>query len=205
MAYAAISFSALEQPTLAKWNILGTNDAFFNTQVGSNFSSGTTSTVWWEELGRTTLGSAGDTISITPIAARNFLHILTFTFSTGGTQAPVFRFNNDSGSNYALLYAGNLGAASAPLVSQTSLSAAASTSQGTQYGVFDVCNFTAQRKLVQGLTLDDNNAGAASSCNSTQFTGKWDNVAAQITRVDLINTGAGDFAIGSKMIILGHD
>lgn len=197
--------TALEQPTLAKWNILGTNDAYFNTQVGANFSSGTTSTVWWEELGRTTLGSAGDTISITPIAARKFLKVIFHVFSTGGTIQPVLRFNNDSATNYAQIYAVNLATASAPLVSQTGLAINSALAQGTQFGQYEITNFTAQRKLVQGLTLDDNNAAATSSCNSSHVTGKWDNTSAQITRIDLINAGAGDFAIGSVMTVLGHD
>lgn len=159
----------------------------------------------WEELGTTTLAGAGDTISITSLPARKILKILFHVFSTGGTINPQLRFNNDSAGNYALLYALNLGAASAPLTAQTALGVGASTSQGTQFGQYEVSNFTSQRKLVQGLTLDDNNASAASSCNSSQVTGKWDNTSAQITRVDLVNIGAGDFAIGSVMTVLGRD
>ena len=204
MAYASWSVTSLEQPTLAKWNILGTNDAYFNTQVGANFSSGTTSTVWWEELGRTTLGSAGDTISITPIAARNFLTVIFHTFSTGGTIAPVLQFNGDTGANYSLTYSIN-SAASSFIGSQTSISVASSTSQGVQDGLFTISNFTAQRKLVAGKTLEDGNAGAAGGQTSIDVNGKWDNTAAQITRVDLKNAGAGDFAIGSQLIVLGHD
>lgn len=204
MAYSAISFSALEQPTLAKWNILGTNDAYFNTQVGANFSSGTTSTVWWEELGRTTLSGAGDTISVTPIAARNFLRIQFHAVSTGGTIAPVIRFNNDTATNYAFMYAANLGGI-VNSVSQTYLDAAPSIAAGTYMGCFDVTNFTSQRKLYSGNALDDNNGNATTSANNHQIYGKWDNTSAQITRVDLVNIGAGDFAIGSKIIILGHD
>lgn len=38
MGYSAISFSAGEQPTTAKWNILGSNDSSFNdgTGIGTN-------------------------------------------------------------------------------------------------------------------------------------------------------------------------
>lgn len=158
----------------------------------------------WEELGRTTLGVAGDTISITPIAARKYLQVRFHTVSTGGTQSPTIRFNNDSGANYAFAYTLNFGTI-ATTVSNTNLGVTSSVSQGTQFGQFEITNFTSQRKLIQGQTLDDNNAGPASTCNSIQLTGKWDNTAAQITRIDIINAGAGDFAIGSQMIILGRD
>jgi len=158
----------------------------------------------WEELGRTTLGVAGDTISITPIAARKYLQVRFHTVSTGGTQSPTIRFNNDSGANYAFAYTLNFGTI-ATTVSNTNLGVTSSVSQGTQFGQFEITNFTSQRKLIQGQTIDDNNAGPASTCNSIQMTGKWDNTAAQITRIDITNAGAGDFAIGSQMIILGRD
>lgn len=158
----------------------------------------------WEELGRTTLGVAGDTISITPIAARKYLQVRFHTVSTGGTQSPAIRFNNDSGANYAFAYTLNFGTI-ATTVSNTNLGVTSSVLQGTQFGQFEITNFTSQRKLIQGQTLDDNNAGPASTCNSIQLTGKWDNTAAQITRIDITNGGAGDFAIGSQMVILGKD
>lgn len=196
--------TALEQPTLAKWNILGTNDAYFNTQIGANFSSGTTSTVWWEELGRTTLGAAGDTISLTPIAARKHLQILYSATATGGTINAAIRFNNDSGSNYSFDYSTNYGAI-VTSTSQTSLAGLAVAGAGFHSGVFDVINISANRKLLEGRGYNDANAGAGTGSNSIEVVGKWDNVAAQVTRVDIINLGTGDFAIGSEVIVLGHD
>ena len=142
MAYSADTFSNLEQPTLAKWNKLWDNDAFFNTQVGTNFSSGTTSKVWWEELGRTTLSVAGDTITINPIAARKYLKIIFHIFSTGGTIAGTLRFNNDSGTNYATLFVNNMAnVAPTASTSQTSTAVGSSLLAGTQFGTYEISNF----------------------------------------------------------------
>src|ERR1044072_8850270 len=66
---------------------------------------------WWEELGRTTLGSAGDTITISPISARKYLRIFISILDTGGAVGPNLRFNNDSANNYAFRYSDNFGAA----------------------------------------------------------------------------------------------
>lgn len=161
--------------------------------------------VWWEELGRTTLGSAGDTITINPIAARKYLNIIFHIFSTGGAINGTLRFNNDSGNNYSNDYSINYGAATS-VASTSGLAAVAATgTAGFHAGNFDVYNSLAQRKLVEGRGVNDANAGAASGSNSIEMVGKWDNTASQITRVDLVNGGAGDFAIGSQLIVLGHD
>lgn len=53
MAYASISFSFGEQPSAAKWNILGTNDAYFDSLIGS----GTAWTTWVPGFTNFTLGN----------------------------------------------------------------------------------------------------------------------------------------------------
>ena len=197
--------TSLEQPTLAKWNILGTNDAYFNTQVGANFSSGTTSTVWWEELGRTTLGSAGDTLACSSFAARKYLRVMWSITSTGGTINERPTFNGDSGSNYANMSFTNW-ATYANSVSQTFFPVVgAAANVGEHTGFMEITNISAQRKLIHSQMWDDNGASAASSSNSMQSYGKWDNVSAQITTISFANAGTGDFAIGSEVIVLGHD
>lgn len=203
MAYSVVTpFVSLEQPTLAKWNTILSNQVEFNLQTGANFS--TTGRIWWEELGRTTLGSAGDTISITSIAARKYLKLLWATQATGGTIYGRITFNGDTGTNYAFQSSSAFGAA-VNSVSQANIQPdpAASISQRT--GEAFITNISSQRKLIGSRCVDDNNASATTSCNFFDLYGKWDNVSAQITTITMTNTGTGDFAIGSTMIVLGHD
>ena len=203
MAYAAWSVSAFEQPSTSKWNILGTNDVFFNTQVGSNFSSGTGSTVWWEELGRTTLGSAGDTISVSSFAARKYLRIVCSMLPSGAITGTL-RFNNDSGSNYAYNTSTN-GATSALSVSQTSIIVDVDGTSTMKFATLDVVNIAAQAKSVTGIIHTESASGAANAPGMRLLAAKWHNTSNQITRADLINTAAGDFASGSQLIVLGAD
>lgn len=219
MAYVAWSVVFGEQPSAAKWNILGTNDASFNDGTGfandiiksqhinwADTGGGDNGGIWWEELGRTTLGSANDTISVASFGARKYLQILFFALDTGGTIRPNLTFNSDSGSNYAITTSENGGAdGSATSQSTVSVTGAASASpcsvevlvNGNSAGDERICHF---RGGFAGA------AGAANAPgNRREGVFKWSNTANQITTVTFANVGTGDFAAGSEAIVLGHD
>jgi hypothetical protein len=159
---------------------------------------------WWEELGRTTLGVAGDTISVASISARKYLQIRVHAFATGGNILINVRFNNDSAANYTRRVSIN-GAAEVADVSQTELNFSTAADAGDNYVVLDVINVSAREKVVTGHSVNRPTAGAANSVARGELTGKWANTSAQITRVDVVNTSTGDFAIGSEVVVLGHD
>lgn len=162
--------------------------------------------VWWEEIGRTTLGSGADTISVTSFTAKKHLKILVFGIATGGTINMLGRFNNDSANNYANRTSSN-GAADSAGTSQSGITI--SSTGASAYPAFaelDVINVLAQEKMVRFVSLAQNAAGAANAPVREEGVSKWANTAAQVTRVDVINSaGTGDFATGSELVILGHD
>lgn len=158
---------------------------------------------WWEELGRTTLSGAGDTISVTPITAKKYLVIL-FAVTSSGQLATRIRFNNDSGSNYAFQQEVNGGAASS-LVSQDRIDINSAANELIVFGEMQVINISASEKTFNLSYSLNATAGAGTNITSVTSRGKWANTAAQITRVDVLNAGTGDFAIGSEVVILGHD
>ena len=159
----------------------------------------------WEELGRLDLTPAGDTLSLTSLPARKYLRIIYSVQSTGGTINTRLRFNNDTANNYAwmelsnwLTYSNN--------TSQGSIALSATLMTSERFACLDIVNISAQRKLFHGYEVDDNSAAATSSSNNKIVFGKWDNVSTQITRVDLTNvSGAGTFAAGSELIVLGRN
>jgi len=158
--------------------------------------------IWWEELGRTTLGSAGDTISVTSIPARRHLRLLIMLINSGSI-AVTMRLNNDSGANYAYRTSGN-GGADATAVSQTSILLAAAGSFNYQITA-DIVNISTSEKPVIIAVNNPNTAGAANAPGRTEEVAKWANTSSQITQVDVLNGGAGDFAIGSEVVVLGHN
>lgn len=204
MAYANTPFTSLEQPTLSKWNQLWDNDAYLYGQVGANFGSGTASKVWWEELGRTTLGASNDTVSVASFAARKYLRFAFYGLASGQISLSI-RFNNDSGANYSIRQDAN-GAADATAGSQTSLIIySAGTRQSLYLDSMVITNIAAQEKIFHAFGIDGGTAGAANPPGRTTQVCKWANTSNQITRIDAINTGTGDFASGSELIVLGHD
>lgn len=218
MSYQAGSFVADEQPTTAKWNLLWGNDASFNDGTGigddtidsRHYVAGSidpehlASTVWgWEELGRATLSSTADSMSTGTITAKKYLKVLCVLNNSGAIQ-PLIRFNNDSGSNYSLRFSDD-GAAQSTSASQSSIISFGSSQAFSFFLNFDVINLQATEKMLSGVIQLQNTAGAANVPGVREHFSKWANTSAQITRVDIINNGAGDFASGSELVVLGHD
>jgi len=159
----------------------------------------------WEELGRTTLGVAGDTISVTPIAARKYLRFL-IKIVPSGNVAPTLIFNNDSGANYSCAYSVQSAAASA-LVTQPSLPLFDPAGASTYYSNTEIIcnNVAAEQKLPIIQQTYSINTLASANPGMMTVAGKWVNTSAQITRVDIINVSSGNMDIGSEVVVLGHD
>src|SRR4051812_19992946 len=103
MAYASWSVVFGEQPSASKWNILGTNDATFNTSLTRSgmavqtvgnvitaVATGTTIIPYDDTIPQITEGTEFLTQAITPIATTNKLIIEAHVFATlsiGGDMA----------------------------------------------------------------------------------------------------------------------
>ncbi|UNQ40957.1 hypothetical protein MPC38_06815 [Prescottella equi] len=159
--------------------------------------------IWWEEIGRTTLTSPADVISLASIPARKYLRVVVYTSATGGTTNTYMRFNNDSGNNYS-----ERSLEDGSNINQVSINAiliAGQTNTAPAHATAEIVNIASQEKtcLITGMRSV---LGAANvPVGSKNGWGKWANTSALINRIDIVNQGTGDFAVGSELIVLGHD
>lgn len=167
----------------------------------------TSGNIWWQEIGRTTLAVAGDTITVSSLPARKYLMILVSTLATGGTTNNRLRFGAgsvDTGNNYSKRDSSN-GGADATATSAANVAITPNTAAQAGQAVVYVTNIAGQEKLFNYRGDRPGTAGAANAAERTEGLGKWANTASQIDTVSLLNDGTGDFAIGSEVVVLGHD
>ena len=157
----------------------------------------------WVELGRTTLGSAGDNINVASLADKRYYMVLTSELGSGAIY-PQLRVNNDSGSNYASRRSAN-GGADSPLTSRTYIYEGGAAATTTNFGVTYISNLSAKEKLSTRHVAFQGTAGAANPPAREENVGKWTNTSTVINRLEEINGAAGDYDTGSEVVVLGWD
>lgn len=186
---------------LLKDNKVATADAVPSTAIDFG---GSGAGVWWEEIGRTTLGSTADTVSVASLPARKYL-MVQITGLNSGAITPAIRFNNDTGANYNHKISVSWGAAAdTPSTNQILFEA---TGVGFKFfATAEIINIATEEKLVRVHSVNNSgSAGAANQAVSRETVAKWVNTSSQVTRIDLINQSTGDFAAGTEVVVLGHD
>lgn len=157
----------------------------------------------WKEVGRTILGSSGDTISVTGIPDKMY-YMMLGSYLPSGNFRTTYRINNDSGSNYALRKSEDGGAENVT----TSITDMTVGNEDTDTAYFDVSylyNLSANEKLMINQNMRTGGSGAGSAPKRVEAVAKWDNTSSVINRIDAINDQGGDFASGSECVVLGYD
>lgn len=159
--------------------------------------------IWWEEIGRTTLGVAGDSISVASLPVRKYLKVIACMIHSGAVTVGM-TMNNDTGAAAYSWRVSYNGAADTGDNSDAAIDIASSSNQ-VSFLEATILNIAAQEKPVYIIFNQTGAAGAGADTTRGEFSAKWINTSAAISRIDLTNSNTGDFGAGSEIIVLGHD
>ena len=162
----------------------------------------------WKELGRTTLGSAGDTISVASLPDKRYYMILSHAYQTGGATEFTTRFNSDTGANYSSRGSSN-GASDNTGVSKTYIRDSVE-GVGADIGINGlyvgyVSNLSTKEKLLQTWTALNTTAGAGTAPSRTESVGKHAQTSNPIDEITLTNIDSGSYDTDSEVVVLGWD
>ncbi len=155
----------------------------------------------WIKAGSTTLGSAGDTITVSGFTSNEFIQILTHSPASGADKK--LKFNNNGNPVYARSYSDN-GASDQTSINHSNI--AHSTLLTDEFLIGYVVNKSGEEKLLMTHTVASNTSGATNAPARLELVGKFvPSPDADITRVDEINTHTGDLEADSNLTVIGSD
>ena len=162
----------------------------------------------WQELGRTTLGSNGSTISVTSLADKPYIMFLSHQITSGSGQIDGHgQLNGDTGANYAKRESDD-GASDGAAGSQTAFSTGKGNGAAADnFVVGNILNIAAQEKLIMSHAAGGSAAGSGNVPSRREAANKWSNTSNAVSSIQLISgyAGANDFATGSECVVLGYD
>lgn len=157
----------------------------------------------WELLGRATLAVAGDALTVSGLQPRRYLRIY-ITIITSGQTVIQMNFNNDNSNNYARQSVINY-TAPADAVSVSTLQIDGGAATEDKFAIIEILNMATKEKFGVCTLTESGGTGAGTAPDSSIQHLKWANTAQQINRIDLTNASTGDYAVGSEIIVMGHD
>tara|TARA_R110000823_G_scaffold315285_1_gene446463 strand:- start:748 stop:1788 length:1041 start_codon:yes stop_codon:yes gene_type:complete len=159
----------------------------------------------WKELDRTTLAVESNTITVSGLDSKQYLMVLTQgrTAQTNGDLS--FRYNGDSGANYASRQAWN-GGSDNPYINQTEIRPLGTVIDLQFLNIDYISNLSGQEKLVIGSGTDNTVSGASLPPSREEHVAKWSNTSSSLSEVQavLVN-GTPNFRVGSEVVVLGYD
>jgi len=159
----------------------------------------------WVEVGRTTLGSAGDDITVSSLADKRYYMFLTSALNSGDNALSLQMGSGsvDTGSNYAQRFS-NDGAADGSGVNQTKIFCG-DNNTSPKFNVGYIANLSSKEKLYQGWEVMQYTAGAGAAPRRMESTGKWANTSNPLDTINFNNVMGGSYDTGSEMVVLGWD
>lgn len=161
----------------------------------------------WKELGRTTLGAAGDSIKVTGLTTKRYYTYLVHTKNDAASNIQMaLRVGSgliDAGNNYALRRSSD-GGGDSTLTNRSEINQSPG-GQNLKFVQGYIANFATKEKLIMEHYCDSNSSGAGAAPGRRETVAKWINTANPIDQIEILQTGAGDFSSGDELVILGWD
>ena len=160
----------------------------------------------WELLTPTGAGThklttAGDVLDTGTIAVKDHLRVSIHTIHDGGAIKENIVFNSTTNGNPYSRRRSNDGATDSPEGGQPQLEVRGDE-ENDRYLVMTISNVLNKEKLVIGEYVI-NEDGAANAPSRSEWVGKWANNA-QIEKITVTNTGAGNYGVGSFITVWGR-
>ena len=160
----------------------------------------------WVELGRTTLGSAGDTMEVSGLANKRYYQILWNGITSGNLDDPNLKLGNgtiDTGSNF--VSRGDWNGSEETNINQTSILLGKNNGASDRFGLEYIANLSGNEKLVQNWSMQVNTTASSAAPLYAESVGKWANTANPLDVLRITNVGSGSFDTGSEVVVLGWD
>lgn len=157
----------------------------------------------WAKKGTpVTLGSAGDTMTISGLGANKFNVILNHAIYSVDTINSAYTFDNNGNTDYARRYSTN-GGVDGTGINETNIIESQYTSDF--FDVAYVVNIDGEEKLGIFHNCEATTTGGAAAPRRREVVGKVDTTtnSGQFTRIDSNNTTAGDYDTNSNLSVLG--
>jgi len=159
----------------------------------------------WKEVGRTTLGSASSTITVSISSPKQYYMVLCpiKADASGGTDSN-WRFNGDTSTNYAwsFYYQGQTNDYGTG--SQTKIYDNGSGGSRFQFAVMYIANTSGKRKLTITKNAINWTSGTTGEVGRKNIYGKWDNANDAINSIQLYFSDGGAQS-GDEVVVLGWD
>jgi len=141
---------------------------------------------------------------VADLTAKPYMMILEHKIPSGNCRSR-YRFNSDSGNNYAIRTSQN-GGTDATLTSTNRLDFYHGGGDAKAFSTTFVSTIPTQEKLFICHDVEaDGGAGAGNAPKRDEHFAKWANTADEIKSVNVYNDGTGDFGAGSEVVVLGYD
>lgn len=152
-----------------------------------------------------TLTVAGDILQIADLTAKKFNVFLDSQIATGNIDNPVWTFNNNTNAVYADRSSTN-GGTDTTVTSATGININLGNAAWDRFIVVYLVSISSEEKLSINYNIASNTAGAANAPARLEQVAKFvPSPDADITRVDVTNTGSGSFDTSSNISAFGTD